>query len=433
MAFRLFIPLLLIFVLFLYVAYLNPGPVDFVYAPGKQKSIPVAAIAMFAFFAGAAAMSILYSFKSLGNYIYGMRDRLNLFRKKRVKERLVKARQKMDKGKLQKAVNEVEKALATDPANFDALTLKGSLLRRLGDSQRALEAHSLALAQRPLERSSIIQLKEDYQAAGQIDSAYKLLDRIRTRSPKDAGILREMREISQTLGNLKRAIVLQKEILKLSSGSKDVTAEKDKAAELYCLHGERLSASGKTAEAKREFLMAAKIHPGFLPAHMMMSDIAMRQSGLTEAEGPLKKEFKRTRSLIVARKLEELYREAGKDGDVEKLYRWAISVSPGDKLLKIFLAMTLIKKSDFQSAEKELKEVETEFGQWTLYSLARGIVELNNSGNAVSATNLFKKALEQEWSVFMHYHCGACKHKARNYFARCPSCERWNSAHPLFF
>ena len=433
MAFRLFIPLLLIFVLFLYVAYLNPGPVDFVYAPGKLKSIPVAAIAMLAFFAGAAVMSILYSFKSLGDYIYDIPEKLNLFRKKRVKERLVKARQKMDKGKLQKAVNEVEKALAADPANFDALTLKGSLLRRLGDNQRALEAHSLALAQRPLDRSSIIQLKEDYRAAGQIDSAYKLLDRIRTRSPKEVEILREMREISQTLGNLKRAIVLQKEILKLASGSKDGMAEKDKAAELYYLHGERLLASGKTAEAKREFLMAAKIQPGFLPAHMMMSDIAMRHSGLAEAEGLLRKEFKRTRSLIVVRKLEELYLEAGKEDDVEKLYRWAISVSPDDKLLKIFLTMTLIKKSDFQAAEKELIEVETEFGQWTLYSLARGMVDLNISGTAASAPDSFKKALEQEWSVFMHYHCSACKHKARGYFARCPSCDRWNSAHPLFF
>jgi len=98
MAFRLFIPLLLIFSVFLYLAYLNPGSVDFIYVPGTPVSIPVTALAMLAFVAGAAAMFILYSFKFFGDYLSSLQVRYDLFRKSRVEKRLRKARRLAEKG-----------------------------------------------------------------------------------------------------------------------------------------------------------------------------------------------------------------------------------------------------------------------------------------------------------------------------------------------
>lgn len=439
MAFRLFIPLFLIFAAFLYLAYLNPGSVDFIYAPGKPISIPVTALAMLAFVAGAAAMFILYSFKFFSDYLYGLRTRYELFRKNRVEKRLGKARQKADKGKLQRAVTDVDKALAADPKNFEALTLKGSLLRRMGDTGKALKAHSLALAQRPFEKDATLQLKEDYMAAGQPASAYKLLEQVRGRSPKDVAVLREMAAISRTLGKLKRAVVLQKEIVKLTSGTSEVNAERDSAAQLYYLYGEQLAADGKTYEAKREFANAVKIQPGFLPAVLKMAEIAMRGNNMVEAEGILRREFKRGGSIIVLRRLEEFYRQAEKDGDVESLYRWALTLSPDEKLLKMFVAMARIEKSDYSSAEAALNEVEAEFGRFTLFSLARGVVELGSNpsqgpqGSDDDAARSFKKALELEWKKFMHYHCSSCRHSAMDYFPRCPVCGRWNTAEPQFF
>ena len=437
MAFRLFIPLFLIFAAFLYLAYLNPGSVDFVYIPGTVVSVPITALAMLAFVAGAASMFILYSFKFFGDYLASLQLRYDLFRKSRVEKRLHKARQMAGKGKLQRAVTDVDKALADDPKNFDALTLKGTLLRKLGDSRKALEAHSLALAQRPSETDATMQLKEDYMAAGQIDSAYKLLEQVRGRSPKNVTVLREMTAISRKLGKFKRAIVLQKEIVKLTSGTSEINAERDNSAQLFYLRGEQLVAEGKTDEAQREFAGAVKIRPGFLPAVLKMAEIAMRGKGLVEAEGILRREFKRSGSIIVLRRLEECYRQVEKESDVEQLYRWALSLSPNEKLLKIFIAMAQIDKSDYKSAETSLKEVEQEFGQFTLFNLAlgvamRGIVELEGSDRTLRSDR-FKKALEQEWKIFMHYHCSSCRHQAVDYFARCPVCGKWNSAEPQFF
>ena len=446
MAFRLFIPLFLIFAAFLYLAYLNPGSVDFIYLPGTPVSVPITALAMLSFVAGATAMFILYSFKFFGEYLASLQVRYGLFRKSRMEKRLRKARRLADKGKLQRAVTDVDKALAVDPKNFDALILKGSLLRRLGDSRKALEAHSLALAQRPSETDATMQLKEDYMAAGQIDTAYKLLEQVRGRSPKDVAVLREMTAISRKLGKFRRAIVLQKEIVKLTSGTSEVNVERDNSAQLFYLRGEQLAAEGKTEEAKREFSNAVKIRPGFLPAVLKMAEIAMRSiamrgiamrsSGLVEAEGILRREFKRGGSILVLRVLEKYYRQVEKEGDVEGLYRWALSVSPNEKLLKIFIAMAQIEKSEYKSAEITLNEVEKEFGQFTLFNLARGIAmrgiaEQDGSDNATALS--FKTALEQEWKSFIHYHCSSCRHQARDYFARCPVCGSWNAAEPQFF
>lgn len=444
MAFRLFIPLFLIFAAFLYLAYLNPGSVDFSYAPGKPISIPITALAMLSFVVGSAAMFILYSFKFFGDYLAALQMRLELFKKRSLEKRLRKARRKAEEGKLQSAVVDLDKALRADPKNFEALTLKGSLLRRLGDTRKALEAHSLALAQRPSETDATMQLKDDYMAAGQIDSAYKLLEQVRGRSPKDVNVLREMMSISRKTGKLKRAIVLQKEIVKLASGTSEVNAEREVAAHLYYQHGGLLASQGKTDDAKKEFGSAVKIQPRFLPAVLKMAEAAMRGKGIVEAEGILRREFKRSGSIIVLRRLEDFYRQAEKDGDVESLYRWALTLSPNEKLLKMFIAMAQIEKADYVSAEATLKEVEAEFGQYTLFSLALGIVMrgvaepdshpsqgLQSSDNA--AARSFKKALEQEWKRFMHYHCSSCRHQAMDYFARCSDCGIWNSAEPQFF
>ena len=432
MAIRIFIPLLVFFVIFLYIAYLNPGEVTFVYAPGKKLAVPTIALLMVSFVAGSLALSVLYFFRSFGDFLVSIKDWFGTARRRRIEKRLDRATDKLEKGKLKQALGDVERALSADPENFDALLLKGRILRMLGDRKKALETHSLALALRPSDTSAILQVKDDYMAAGQLDTAYKLLERVRGRKPRELSVLREMRAIREKQNDLKRAIVLQTEIMKYSSGTSEEREERQKTAELYCAHARRLIADKRHGGAIKELAKAAKLMPDFLPASMMMGDIAMELGDSMNAEKLLRDRFKATRSLIPLRKLEEIYTAAGRPELVEELYSWALSLFPQEGILKLFMAMVKMGKSDYESAEKILKELEDEFSGVTLYNLAVGVVELNTLDGDTYSADRFRKALQSEWAVFMSYRCSHCRQIETRYFPSCPACGKWNTATPFF-
>lgn len=433
MIFRLFVPLTLVFVFFLYLAYLNPGSVTFVYAPGRFINVPAVILVMLSFLAGAIALTALGLLKSFGVYLLGLRGRFRRFKVKRLEKRISNARENARRGKQSKALKNLKKALSSDPKNFDALMLKGNLLRETGDNKKALESHSLALAHRPSDVSATLQLKEDYLAAGQLDSAYRLLEQARGSRPKDVAILTDMRDIKEKLNDFKSAIVLQKEILKkLVSGAPEQEAQTQKMAQLYCLRAEHLIGGKKLQEAKRELEKACKVMPGFLPASMMLGDIAVEQGNIRKAEAVMQKEFRLTRSLLPLRKLEQSYRLSGMEQKIEQMYRQARTIAPENNMLILFIAMAQIEKLDFSGALRTLQDADYELKQLAVYNLMAGVAESSVSDSGAPSGDYFQKAMEREWSSFMRCRCSACRFHKVGYFHVCPECGNWNSAEPLF-
>ncbi|GMT42986.1 MAG: lipopolysaccharide assembly protein B [bacterium] len=432
MVFRFFLPLILVFLFFLYLAYLNPGSINFAYAPDRSVSIPIVALVMLSFLAGVLSLSIVNLFKSFGWYLSGIKERLRRRKQRRIQNRISKAREKSEQGKTQKALSGVEKALSSDPANFDALILKGNLLRAMGKNKKALEAHSRALAHRPSDINATLQLKEDYRNAGNMDTAYRLLEQMRGRMPKDVTLLSEMRDIRESQKDFKHAIVLQKELLNLTSGADEQKAEILRTARLYYLNAGSLAESGNTKEATKELEKAVKVMPGFLPASITLADLAVKRGGIRDAEAVLKKEFRLSHSIIPLCKLEEIYNALGRNEKTEEMYRWAMTIVQGIRILLLFIAMAQIRKSDFSSAERTLKDAEDKFGKLAVYQLMAGIVELNTVDSDTFSGDYFKKALEAEWGSFVQYQCGDCRLRKMEYFPQCPSCKQWGSAEAKF-
>lgn len=428
MAFRLFTPLLLVFALFLYLAYLNPGSTPFVYAPGKQISMPHIALVMISFAVGALCLSLLYFLRSFGDLLSDIRNSIEKMKERRIGNKLLKAEQTAAEGKTPKALNILEKLLSAKPDNFKALMMKGKLLRRIGETEEALRAHSLALALNPADTGTILQLKDDYRSIGQWKSAYNMLEQLRGRSPKDISLIIEMRELSEKLKDYKRAIVLQRETLKLVTDENEQKEGKRKLADLYCLNAQQLAGEEKLPQAKKELASAGKIQPGFIPAVMMQCDLALRQQSRREAEKILRKEFKSTGSLILLRRLGEMYSAEGEIRKVEELYRWGLSYQPKGNVLHLFIAMSQIKNSDFKGALETLMGIEKTLGHLTVYNLARGIARIKLESNGAPGEESFNKALEDEWSKFLRYRCTLCGMKREDYFPECPACGKWNSA-----
>lgn len=435
MTFRLLVPLIAAFFFFLYLAYLNPWQVAFVYAPGRSMQIPFAVLLLLAFFAGAFVLGIFHILSSVGNYMEGVWESLRQKKLGRIEKRLKEASDLAGAGSAQKALKSLEKVLSKDPKNLEALLLKGNLLREMRLYKEALDAHSLALAFHPSNLEAIFNVKDDYISAGQLDAAYNMLERIRGRKPKDVEIMTQMREISERQGDLKRSIVLQREVLKHLKGEIKIIEERHKLAELYCANAKLLLKEEDSEAAKKELLSAAKVSPGFLPAATMLGQIAMVESRPQEAEKILKNEFKQTHSIALLQRLEEIYRRAGEGEKIGKLYQWGTSVmnnEPDGLYLLLFSVMNQIENGDFVGAERTLNKANVHFSGTTLYNLARGAIEMGNAGEKSPSAAAFKKALEIEWARFLRYRCKRCGHDSRDYFEECPSCGSWDSALPEF-
>lgn len=434
MIFRLF-PLAFVLVFFLYLAYLNPGSIAFVYAPGMSMNVPAVIFAMLAFLAGAIALTALNLLKSFGVYVLGLRRRFRQLKIKKLEKRILSARENARRGKQAKALKNLKKALSSDPKNFDALMLKGNLLRETGENKKALQSHCLALAHRPSDVDATLQLKEDYLAVGQFDSAYRLLERAREGKPQNVAILTGMREIKEKQSDFKSAIVLQKEVIKkLASGAPEQKKQTQKIAQLYCQRAEHLAGGKKFKEARKELEKACKVMPGFLPASILLCDLAARQGDIRKAEAVLQKEFRLTRSLLPLRKLEQVYRLSGMDKKVEGLYRQAMTTS-GDnsRVLVLFVAMAQIEKLEFKSAMMTLQSADYELKQLAVYSLMAAVAELCADDSGAPYSDHIRKALERGWNSFMRCACSACRFNKVEYFHICPECGVWNSAKPLFY
>jgi lipopolysaccharide biosynthesis regulator YciM len=433
MTFRLVVPLIIAFSFFLFLGYLNPGTLTFFYAPGRSVDIPYIALLLIASFAGAAALAVFYVISSFEKLLGGMRDGWHRWRGERREKLSDDARSRMSEGESAKALRKIEKVLSGDPRNFDALLLKGNLLRDLGRHKEALEVHSLALAYRPSDRSAVVQLKEDYRKAGKLDAAYRVFERVREKSPRDIGIMSGMRELAEEMGDLKRAIVLQTEIVKNVKGEDGTTSAREKLAELHCVSASRFREKGKTAEAQNELEKGRKAMPGFLPSVMMSADILEEGGEMAEAESLLRKEFKRTLSITVLMRLESVLRKTGREHEVEELYRVGMDtmgrMPDADKLL-IFVALAQIESGDMAGADGTLNRAKEGFNETTIYYLARGLIEALDRGKDFPAW--FHKALEAERSRFLCYRCVSCGNRSDEYFITCGSCGEWNRAMPEF-
>ncbi|MBI5178322.1 MAG: hypothetical protein HZA04_03580 [Nitrospinae bacterium] len=368
MAFRLFLPLFFIFFAFLYIALLNPGTVEFQYAPGHTVALPHVALVMFAFLAGTLSLSLVYFFKGVGDVANDMANMFRRLRAARIEGSLLKARQKAGQGQMDKAMRLLENIISKKPGLFEAHLLHGEVLRKTGRAREALRAHSQALALDPANLGAIIQIKEDYMALGEHEAAYRLLEQVRGRMPEDHAVLAEMRDVSVQLGEFHRAAVLQREILSLTADAVSQKAEQVKMAETYCLFAEQLLADGRFDAARDQLDMALKVEPDFVCAAMLLASALQGLSRHDEAGAVLRRQFERTHSPVALLKLAQM-----DPGNREELFARARGIAPEEKGLEPVL------------------------------------IALENARG-------------------LRYRCAACDAVENSYFPQCPSCGNWNTA-----
>lgn len=426
--FRLFFPLLLIFAVFLHLSLLNPGDIEFVWARGHAMRLPAIVLLMAAFFLGAAALSVANVLKGAGEIFDKLEVRLRGWKVRRIESNLVGARLKAKQGMANRALDMLEKLLEDHPRHYEALLLKGDVLRGMGRHAEALGAHSLALSLRPAAREAALRIKDDYKADGNWDAAHDLLERMRERWPNDTEVLADMRDVNLARGDFRRALLAQKELL-AAADENTRTAERVKMTEVALLYGEHLMADGKPEAAYEQFDAATLLQPDFLAARMLLAESLAALRRHDGAEETLLKEFRATHNLIPLLRLAAMARAAaGAAKDLEVIHL-AIQIAPEEKLLPLIAAVLEIENRLFDAARSHIAALDAAVTALPMVAVAKGLLELHAAAAPdQAAINALEKALASERMAFVKYRCQACGVPEADYFPQCPSCSAWNAA-----
>ena len=427
---KLFFPLLLIFALFLHLSLLNPGDIEFVWAREHAVRLPAIVLLMGAFFLGAAALAVTNFFKGAGEVFDGMEARLRGWKVRRIESGLIDARLKAKQGMAGRALDILEKLLEEHPRHYEALLLKGDVLRGMARHAEALGAHSLALSLRPAAHDAAVRIKDDYKAAGNWDAAHDLLERMRERWPNDTAVLADMRDVNLARGDFRRALLAQKELL-AATDENARAAEQVKMAEVALLYGERLMADGKPDAAREQFEAAALLQPDFLAARMQLAESLAALRLHDEAEAALMKEFRATHNLIPLLRLAAMARAINGAAKELNIVTLAAEAAPEEKLLPLTAAALEIENRLFDAARNRIASLDAAVAALPMAAVAKGLLELHAApapDNAAIAA--LEKALASEWAAFVKYRCQACGVPEDDYFPQCPSCGAWNAAVP---
>lgn len=322
MAFRLFLPLVIIFFAFLYAAVFNPGEVVFRYAPGSSVKIPIVALIMASFLAGVLSLSLVQFFRLVGEGINNFSNMLKRVAASRLESAFVKANRTALDGDLEKAEKLLDRILGRKPGHVEALMLKGDICRKTGRFDEAIRAHSHALSERPSDLEIIAQIAEDYLAGGNPAGALRIFDKIASRTSPTVELLSKQRDVCIQLGDISRARLLQNGVLSLVMDEAGRKAGQEKMAQILCLLGEQFLADGKQDEALTSFENAVEVRPDFVPARMLLGDALVRKGRTGEAEDCFRRVFLETGSAAPLIRLEK----HGLGG--EGLRRWAGEVLP---------------------------------------------------------------------------------------------------------
>ncbi len=410
-----------------YLTALNTTRVRIALGGAWVYELPLMALVVGAFLAGACVALFLTVLRDLGR---SFREYTSARRTRRSEALLEVYHRGVDAqlaGKPDAAVEAYQEILARDRGYADAHTRLGELARARGDHQAALD-HDLEAMRSGEHPDTLLAVALDYQRAGRLDEALATYQRILQRDRSHLTALRAIRDLSVSRGRWREALAAQERLV-------DLAVEADKPAELDWLAGvqyeigEGLLTEGKTQEALSHLREALRANRGFLPAHLAMGDAYSRAGEQREAIRIWERAAEVIPAPVLLRRLEQAYRVEGRPSRMIGLYQAAIARAPEDLVLAFSLGRVYFELEMLDEAADQFEKVEVRTPDFApLHAYLGAIFE--RRGQASEAFQEYRRALTLTQSFEWPHRCSVCGIGHSHWQDRCPTCGRWNTSHP---
>jgi lipopolysaccharide biosynthesis regulator YciM len=323
-----------------------------------------------------------------------------------------------------KAIEAFTEAVQANAESLELHFALGSLFRRSGEVDRAINLHLSLLDRKELpapQRQAIkAELAQDYLKAGLYDRAEELfssLDQSRYQQPA----LRALLEIYTREREWHRAVKVATELERISG----IPFRKD-IAQFYCEMAVKSILDQDLHTARHELEMALDANKNCVRANVMLGEMEANNKAYKLAIGFWKRiEFQKPEFLgIVAQKLLNSYRELGElDEGIALLKQYAQTYKLAS-LMSVVFDITLAEQGAEIAANMAVSELERKPSLQTLEQLlkARGL-----QANATADNGLIQQTVRYAIGNRTAYCCEQCGFKARNFHWQCPACNAWEA------
>ncbi len=313
-------------------------------------------------------------------------------------------------------------------ANSDSLELHfalGSLFRRTGETDRAINLHVNLLDKKeltePQKNAVKAELAQDYLKAGLFDRAeelYKGLEDQRYKQPA----LRALLEIYVREREWAQAITTATELERLSGVPFRV-----EIAQYYCELAMNFIIAQNADAARSQLALALDANKNCIRANVLLGDIEASAGQHQTAISYWKRiEFQQSDYLgLVAGKMLKSYRAANQLKDGLAQLNTYIETYKLPSLMSVLYEATLTEEGAISAAKLARNELIRQPSLTTLDQLLQARAMADDVNN--QDVQLMQQTVRNAIGNRAAYHCNQCGFRAKQYHWQCPACNAWES------
>jgi len=328
-----------------------------------------------------------------------------------------------------KAIESFIEVVKVDPQTIDLHFALGSLFRRQGEIDRAIRMHQNLLDRPDLPKdrreTATFELAQDFHRAGLLDRAEDLFVKL-DGTPYEHASQGFLLSIYETEKDWPKAIAITRRMEAVSK-----TPHHKEISHYHCELAQTALLRSDFAVAQREIELARAEYRGCARATMLAGDLLAQQGRYAEAvETWARIEAQNADYLaLVAERAGAAYVKLGDAAQgIRVLAAWQ-AIGPSHDILGALFALVLAHEGADAAADlirRELSRSPTLLGLDRLLEaqLAAATPERRHD------LELTKGLVAQHTKRLGMYRCEQCGFRARQYYWRCPGCQKWETYSP---
>jgi lipopolysaccharide assembly protein B len=410
-----------------YLASLNPTRVRVVLSSDWAWDVPLVALVVGTFVAGAALAFVFGLARDLRRTYVDYQRTRDARRAESLTELYGRGVDAQLSGRPEAATQAYGELLKRFPDHSQAHARLAEMALERGDVPGALVHHLDAL--RTDDRPELaLAAAEDYRRTGRSDDAAAMLERLLVKAPEHLTALRALRDLSAERGDWTRALQAQ-ERMASAAGPAEGAQEQSWLAGIHYELGRSLLGQGQISPAIARFREALRAEPDFLPATVALGDAHLRAGDSREALRAWERGLEANPALPLLTRVEQLYRDGGRPTRMIALYQDASARAPENLALAFALGRVYFELAMLDEAADQFQKVEVRAPDLPgLHAYLGAIFE--RRGQPADALAEYRRALQATGTFEWPHRCALCGAEHGRWMERCPSCRHWNTSRP---
>ena len=324
------------------------------------------------------------------------------------------------------AVSELAKVAREDPDAVEVLQVLGSLLREIGQVERAIQTHQSLLARRDLSRGeraqALASLGADFRRAGFLDRAGRTFDEALAAEPRNIQALIELQKLQEEQRQWTEAYRLRTRLSRLRKSDDSLVL-----GYLQAEIGREALEAGDREAAQKAFQTALALDRRVFPAHLGMADLFLARDP-AKAAGILEEaiQIAPERGYLAFDRLARAYADCALPSRFAETCERIIREDPRDWRARLALAAHLRAQGKGEEAFGLLQRA-VEANPQALSAHLESWRALNSLGLGREAVERYLETAERAVFYRDPHICTACRYRADDMLWRCPHCHEWNT------